>query len=315
MIDFDDPNALIGDSGDIVQCNPQYSLVHSFHVILGIVPADRDQWNRAWLLFYNLELPEYIQIIADLPDLVLKKRPLTDEGKWVLEQIKQLYKALAAWLEWITKPDRPKPVELEQPLLAKYESFAWLSNAILDLCTAINSFNPRPEFLYPLFNSPAHLWFWCEVAFCQYRLKVLEKKPHTDVQGKKEVLTDWSDQLKSLEDRKQVFKGKRTRSKNLISFLERLYPDVIQWEALEIAEVDSDFEYGAWADFVKVQHYVRNEAKNGKYAKNQQALFLYFFPDSPAITKLHVTGQHHKLPKPKGFKAEEPRKPNVKKCK
>lgn len=313
MIDFDDPNVLIGNSSVIVQGNTQHPFAHYFQVILGIEPSDREQWCLAWLSLSKLELPEYIEILSNLPDLLLKSPPRTAEGRWVLEQIQQLYKALSAWLAWITKPDRPKPAELEQPLLAKYEPYAWLSNAVLGLATAIHGYKPRPDFLHPLFYSPAHLWFWCEVAFCQYRLKSLKKRHYTDVQGKKDVLNDWSDHLRLLEDRKQAFKAKRTRSKSLIHFLERLYPDVIQWEALQLAEADTDFEYGPWADFLRVEHYTRDEAKNGKYAKNLQLLYLYFFPDSPAITRLHVTGKQQKLPKPKGFKLEQRGNKNVKK--
>jgi len=98
-----------------------------------------------------------------------------------------------------------------------------------------------------------------------------------------------------LEDGEQAFKTKRTRSRSLINFLNRLYPDVIQWEALQLAELIVISGVRPWADFLRVQHYV-NETKTG-YAK-PAILFLYYSPESPAI----VTSRHRstsKLLKPK----------------
>ena len=308
-----DDNSLIGSDGAIIPANSENTLKTTLQTILQ-TPSGEDsevvsrwdqpnrlKWCASWLSLSRLELPEYIEILGELPDLLLTKKPRTTEGNWVLERIKDLYKSLEAWLTWITKPDRPKPPHLEGQL-ATYESTAWLSNSTLNLCTAIHGHRDCTEIIKFLFHSPAHFWFWCEVAFCQQRLEMLEIKQHTEVIGKKIWLKYWSEQLKMLESRKSLLKAKRTKVKSIIDLLKRLYPSVLEWEALQIAEgrQNADFEAGPWAEYKQIQQHIYREARDSNHAEKLQMVYLYMFPNS-STTHLYVTGQGRRLPRSQGF--------------
>jgi len=90
-----------------------------------------------------------------LPDLLLTQPPRTDE-EWVLEQVRQLYKALSQWLIGLLNL-----IGLNQQNWRSLQSTNHLLGYQMlrdGLSTAIHGYNPQPDFVSPVqFTSPVVL--------------------------------------------------------------------------------------------------------------------------------------------------------------
>jgi len=277
------------------------------------------EWVSAWLFFKNLNRIQYIDLVGNLPSLLLEADFLPFEAKrsWHFQQVRKLYKGVALWVAYLTDYDdltqHPSGWEWCQ-------ADGYRAKARWDLAKAVLAHDSSHERFYSQgFFPSGHLWFWTEVCNCMKSLKasgLVKPLPHTKLKGKSYCLKIWGKYIQELEnlDMKNMKNMKDwTEVSGLYERLKNIDIEVLG-DALQ-----GKYEHSVEAEeedpltiYIKAEKFARRTAKE---SSNAQAVVSYVFPDE-CHTRTYVGTEGKNLPKPP--KQPPKRKPSslgfVKKC-
>lgn len=270
----------------------------------------KQQRNRAWRFLAQHKLPQFIWMIGEFPAPLLLPRNLSDRGENdVILVLRYAYQSIQQWLFDLTGCEEPRPLWWKPP--ENYKAWAELFLAQLKLAIAVYH-HEQSQTLRQIFESPEHLWFWCQVAICQQNLRIMGLKSplsHMEVLTKADLMARWNaanKMRKNFEETLEKSNFLPTRSE-WFEYLDRF----LEGEAMRIAQVEDSWNKrgGAWLEYTNAQKRARDKVR---HEKELQAVYLYRFP-SDTETHMHMTGLHQKLPKPprskkRGFEPKQQKK-------
>lgn len=273
-------------------------------------------WFQAWNTLSSLRLVEYIQLLALLPKPFVSTELIhpANLGGEHYQRLRCLYMAKSRWMLNLTDHDGkvPKPQGL-----GIYESFAWQSNARLNVGKAVYNYQDD-HFLFqrwideeglehaPIFSGSGHLWFFGEIANCIRLLKQTGmSKPllPAEVRTKPSVLKDWTDRIAFIE---QGSKAPQNRCQGWEDLLEHVDLVVLS-QAMCGKYTSSTGEDGDSLDtLIQVERWAKSIVKT---SDNIQVVSLWSYPTSSSINTF-ITKKGRTKPKEnkvEGFKPKRAR--------
>lgn len=304
---YDDPNLLVGGierDTSVFQTSKTIEKIFDCPTTYGDTSWQQWQkcnvldWWSEWKKLKDLSRLDYIYLVGCLPTLLAQAGlvPIQSQKTWHFQQIKNLYKGIALWVEFLTDYEdlTPRPSICWDWCL----SDGYKAKARWDLAKAVITFNGNR--FSSGFSPSAHLWFWSEIGYCLRTLKasgLFEPLLHSEIPTKKEVLKTWSELIENLEQRGQCSFEMVQNLKEAISTIDRqVLAKALEGRYLESIE---DSKGDPLESYIEIERWARDSAKNSKSAS---VTVSYCFPKSPQKSPQVLTYQgkkHVKLPRKK----------------
>lgn len=229
-------------------------------------------------LNYEVSLADCVYLLATLPQHPPILLTETSEQKLFLG-MRFRYKALSLWLRHFLLGEALAE-EVFLTNMRHFQGIAELMAAEFHLATAVY---PRStNLLIRRFDSPASLWFYCQLVMSQQCLDDVGLTDLPKPKGKRESLTDC---LKMIDGLKNL--GFPHRECSNIEYI----TGILIAEAQKLAKTNPRFRQEHFMPYLRVFKRSVNKDKNCKQLQS-----AYLLPDG----QIFWTGKSYKLPKLKG---------------